>query len=39
MDGKEIYMIVAYYPHSKNTHNLKYMEFEIFKNSMYFSNC
>jgi hypothetical protein len=30
-------MIVAYYPDSKNTHNLKDMEFEIFGNSKYFS--
>jgi hypothetical protein len=25
-------------PHSKSNHNLKVMEFEIFRNSEYFSN-
>jgi hypothetical protein len=29
-------MIVTYYPSSKNTHNLKDMEFKFFKNSKYF---
>jgi hypothetical protein len=38
MDGKKK-MIITYYPHSKNTCNLKDMEFEIFRNSKYFSNC
>jgi hypothetical protein len=28
-------MIVTYYPHSKNTHNLKDVEFETFKNLEY----
>ncbi len=28
-------MIVTYYPHSKSTHNLKFMKFDIKKNSMY----
>jgi hypothetical protein len=31
-------MIATYYPSSKNTHNLKDMEFLNFKNSKYFSN-
>jgi hypothetical protein len=31
-------MLVTYYPHAKNSHNLKDMEFEIFRNSKYFSN-
>jgi hypothetical protein len=30
-------MIVAYYPHSNNTHNSKIMEFENFKYSKYVS--
>jgi hypothetical protein len=30
-------MIVTYYPYSKNSHNLKVMEFEIFRNSKYVS--
>jgi hypothetical protein len=30
-------MIITYYPHSKNTHNLKIMEFESFRNSKYVS--
>ncbi len=29
-------MIETYYPSSKNTHNLKDMEFKILKNSKYF---
>jgi len=32
---KKIYMIVTYYPHSKSTHNKKFMELEFFENSMY----
>jgi len=28
-------MIVTYYPHSKNIHNLKDMEFEIFRTFKY----
>jgi hypothetical protein len=31
-------MIVIYYPHLKNIHNLKDMKFETFRNSKYFSN-
>jgi hypothetical protein len=30
-------MIVTYYPHSKNSHNLKIMKFESFRNSKYVS--
>jgi hypothetical protein len=30
-------MIVTHYPHSKNTRIKKDVEFEIFKNSKYFS--
>jgi len=29
-------MIIIYYPHSKNTHNLKDMKFEIFTISKFF---
>jgi hypothetical protein len=32
-----IILVVTYYPHLKNTLNLKDMEFEIFRNSKYFS--
>jgi hypothetical protein len=27
------YIIVTYYPHWKRTHNLKVMEFEVYRNS------
>jgi len=30
-------MIITYYPYSKNTHNLKVVEFEFFRNSKYVS--
>ncbi len=30
-------MIITYYPHSKNTHNFKVIEFETFGNSKYLS--
>jgi hypothetical protein len=30
-------MIITYYPHSKNIHNLKIMEFESLRNSKYVS--
>jgi hypothetical protein len=31
-------MIIAYYPHSTNTHNLKDVEFKILKNWSMFLN-
>jgi hypothetical protein len=35
---KFFYIIVTYYSHSKSTHNLKVIEFEVFRNSKYVSN-